>query len=208
MKKPALFLDFDGMLFDTIPANVRFINQTFGVQTQPHEYVNNGNDMHMLINKYKQPEHHLSWEEVYASLVEDFLASHEWHEIVNPMEGADLILPLLAEQYEIYIVTARHTDGREVVRTLCERHFPAMIKGIHCVSIFKERKQVSKISKRDFIKIFPGTKIGFIDDSAQEILEVQDIIPAYLFDPLKTNDLHTEIKQKVHSWYEIGTLFL
>jgi len=105
-------------------------------------------------------------------------------------------------------VTARPKDGLSVIEHLIENHIPGCINGIHCVWEHLGDGKYNEISKREFIKNFPGNKVGFIDDSASEILKVQDVLTSYLFDPLGVNDHIEEIYYRLRSWNEIGHYFL
>lgn len=124
------------------------------------------------------------------------------------MEDAGWVIPMLAEKYKLWTVTARQKSGLHVIEHLIEKHIPKCISGIHCVWEHKGKGAYHEISKREFIKNFPGNKLGFIDDSPSEILKVQDILPSYLFDPQGVNDGISAIHYRLRGWADVARYFL
>jgi hypothetical protein len=207
--KPVLFLDFDGLKFDTLGIHVNYINKKYGVKTIPSDYTNNPS-LETVIKKYLlEDQHHLiTKEEVYVDIGENLNGSLEWHAEVLPMEGVEEVVPLLAKKYTLWTVTARQTACIPVIMYLLNKYIPHCISGIHCVWEHIGDGQFKGIPKRDFVANFNGEKIAFIDDSALEILDMQDMIPSYLFDPHGLNDMTPNIHHRVRSWQEIGDTFL
>ena len=195
------------MKYDTLQAHVNYMNHRYGIVTQPEDHIENPS-LHLVANKYLPPERHITREDMYEDLASNFLASHEWHKDVQPLEGMADVVQRLAEKYQIWVVTARAVGGMQVMQKLFDTYTPNCIAGIHCVWTGLGGKKFAERSKRDFVKNFEGTKIAFFDDSPKEIRNMHDIIPSYLFDPTGRNDNLNDIKLRVRSWKEIGELLL
>ncbi|MEN9621915.1 MAG: 5 nucleotidase, deoxy (Pyrimidine), cytosolic type protein [Candidatus Parcubacteria bacterium] len=206
MKRPVLFFDFDGLKFDTTPAIGAYINKRYGIHSVASDYVNNPR-FNKIINRYLGGEV-TNEDDVYLDFAENFLRCHETHQGVEPLPGVTTVLPRLAERYELWTVTARQTIGLPVILGLLDTHVPNCISGVHCVWEYTGDKVFKERSKRDFIARFEGDKVAFVDDSVPEILNVQEILPSFLFDPHGVNDSVTGISNRVRSWQEIGELFL
>jgi hypothetical protein len=84
---------------------------------------------------------------------------------------------------------------------------PGCIADIHMVWDFVDGEYVAH-PKKDFVKNVPGENIAFFDDTPREIIDMQDIIPSYLFDPTGKHETLTDIKLRVDSWKKIGELYI
>ncbi len=206
MKKPTLFLDFDGLKFDTISAHMEYMNARYNIPSIITDYANNPS-LELVVRKYITT-HPITREEAYKDLSDNFLQSLELHEVIQPFEGMCEVVKELSKKYSLWTVTARQKSGLHVIEHLLNKHVPECISGIHCVSEHLGKNKYNEISKRSFIENFEGAKVAFIDDSAHEIKLVQDIIPVYLFDPLGMNDHDTSITHRIRNWEEIGNIFL
>lgn len=206
MKKRHIFFDFDGMKFDTLPAQVAFINQHFEIKTQLSEHIGNGNRLEMLVRKHTGDES-ITREQVYDAYGKHFLPSIEWHEDVKPMDNAPEIIKLLAEENIIHSVTARQKVGIVTIQYLLDKYMPNCIENIHCVGQKDNEGKSFKISKKEYIQSIIGKKVVFFDDSIDEINDTQSVIPSFLFDP---NNFHPEIPilHKVTSFHQIGKMLL
>ncbi|HRH31243.1 MAG TPA: hypothetical protein PK950_01085 [Candidatus Paceibacterota bacterium] len=209
-KKPVLFLDFDGLQFDTIDSHKDYINEKYGIATIRSDYIDNNHGLHAIIKKYLPVDMHDSIipEQVYADIGENLNASIERNMNLIPIEGMREIVPMLAEKYELWTVTARQKSSLEVIEYLQTKHVPNCVIGIHCVWDHLGDYKFHGHSKRDFIANFQGEKVAFIDDSLSEILDMQDIVPSYLFDPRRIHINHPKVQHRVISWEEIGRAFL
>ncbi|MFA6158221.1 MAG: hypothetical protein WCV82_04040 [Candidatus Paceibacterota bacterium] len=206
MTKPILFFDFDDTKIDTIPAIVSYINGHYGIPSVYADYVN-GPSLELIINKYLPRERHVSPEEAYLNHGKNFQCSIDIHEGIPAMDGMIEVVPLLAQQYEIWTVTAREKVCQPVIKHVLDKHVPGCIAGIHCVWEYRDGAYHG-IQKRDFISSFKGEKVAFFDDSPKEILAVQDVIPSYLFDPRHLHDHMRDIQLRVRSWREISEILL
>lgn len=207
MKKSVLFLDFDGMKFDTAPLHVAYFNKKYGINCKKEDFLNNPPYNHIL-RKYL-PAHLIpSAEELWRDACANLMNSISWHQDVPPMDGMCEVLPELAKKYVLWTVTARPSGSMEVMQYLVDKHVPGCISGFHCVWFQSEDRLFRGISKLEFIQKFTGDKVGFIDDSVKEILQLQAVIPSYLFDPSGLNDTAEGIERRVRSWEEIGKIFL
>ena len=207
MGKSALFIDLDNTKFDTIPAHVSYFNEKYQINSIGKDYANNP-PLNLVLNAYLPQDKWVTREEAYRDATENFLHSMEHHKDILPMPYMAEVISLLAEKYVLWTVTARPKNTLDVIKYLIDRHIPNCISGIHCVWNHEGNGIFIGTSKRDFIEKFEGEKAGFIDDSATEILEMQDILPSYLFDPLGLNNSIIEIRNRVRSWEEIGNTFL
>lgn len=204
--KPNLFFDFDGMKFDTIPAQVAYLNNRYGINTTISEYFGSGKSLDHVIEKYIISST-VTRDQVYKDFGKNFITSKEWHENVQPMEGMTKILPQLSKDYTLWTVTARQERGMEIIKYLLNTHVPGCIADDHIHCVFRDHGDTFiGISKKKFIQTVPGKKAGFFDDSPHEIEETKKIVPSYLFDPY---NLHKRIDgaHYLQSWYEIAELF-
>ncbi|HEY0908424.1 MAG TPA: hypothetical protein VGE35_03700 [Candidatus Paceibacterota bacterium] len=204
---PTLFIDFDNCKFSTKLAEMAYINWRYGVNSVPADYADSF-WIDEILAKYLPPEKIPSREEIYRDLTLNYLTSIEHHASIEPMEGICEVLPLLAKRYSLWTVTARVKTSQTVVMHMNELHVPGCISGVHHVWDFVEGKFKKIASKRDFIASFAGKKVGFIDDSPTEVLEVDGVVPAFLFDPHHQHDGNTRIQRRVRNWHEIGEIFL
>lgn len=210
MEKSALFLDFDGFKFDTLKMHVEYINQKYSIQSISSDYINNP-PLETVIKKYlpEDRHHEIVNATVYADTSINLLPSFEWHEQVQPMEGMCEVVPLLAKKYSLWTLTSREKGSLEVIQHLLNQHVPGCISNIQCLwEYLGDYKFKQVASKKEFISNFTGPKTAFLDDSANEVLETQDTITSYLFDPHGANDHLNTIKNRVRSWREIGEIFL
>ncbi|QQR49962.1 hypothetical protein IPF86_02655 [Candidatus Nomurabacteria bacterium] len=207
MGKPVIFLDFDGFKFDTLDAHVEYQNYRYGINSTRADYVKNPS-LDTVINKYLSQEKQVTSRDVYVDSVENFLTSLDWHKNVKPVDGMCEVMSKLTLKYKLVTVTAREKNGLAVIQHFLDTYIPNCVSEIHCVWEHAGNGIFNAHSKRDFIKNYSGKKVAFLDDSDYEILELQDIILSYLFDPLGTHDDNKKILHRVRSWEEIGKLFL
>ena len=208
MTKPVVFLDFDGMKFETITAHTKFINERYGIQTTALEHEHTQHRLDLLIKKHRS-DITLSKDEIYTETGVHFLASIPRHEEVVPMEEEmPDVVKRLAAKYTLITVTARQTVGLDVIRYLIDKYIPGCISLIHCVYENRTDGGFNHFPKNEFIKNFVGEKVAFFDDSPTEILEMQTTLTSYLYDPFGKYTDRTEIKNHIKSWKEIGALLL
>lgn len=206
MKKPLLFLDFDGLQFNTTPVTMNYINERYGINSLPFEYADHFNPLDLL-KKYGA-QHIPTWNEFWLDIGINCIASIKHHEFCQPMEGFVEVVKELSLKYEIWTVTARQKSSHVVVQYLKEKYIPNIITGVHHVWEELPDRTFKSVFKKDFIDTFQGEKIAFIDDSPTEILALQETLPSFLFDPCHVHTKKEDIKIRVHSWYEIGDRLL
>lgn len=208
MEKQVLFFDFDGFMFDTNPAVLDYIEHRYGVSL-PRDVFHCGNSLDQVVSNKLPEGESVSREEFYDDYGVNFLPSLEWHSNVLPIENMAPVVKELRRKYTIYIVTARQSQGSEVLSALLEEHVPDCIAGIHCVWNKTAPMQFEERSKRSFIESnSSGQKKAYFDDHPDEIRGVRDILPSYLFDPIGHHNDEKDIEQRVRSWSEIGELLL
>lgn len=206
MKKQHIFFDFDGLKFDTTPAHVAYINETYGITSVASDYFNNP-PLNEIIGKYTGKTH--DFDEVYLDVGTNFHTSIKWQGDVPPMEGMRETIQALAQKYTLWTVTARQKSGHDLVRYLLDKHIPGCITGIHCVWEYDtEQRKYFSTDKRTFIESIEGEKIAFFDDSPDEILKIGNILPCYLYDPKRVHDAREGISNRIRSWEAFGKIFL
>lgn len=205
--KPYLFFDFDGLKFNTTPALVRYMNQRWNMNSVESDYVNRVHDIESVINKYRK-DLNVTYSEAYEDMGKNYNSSLLWQQDVQPIENMCEIMKLLSKKYTLLTVTARQKAGIHVIQYLLDKYIPGCVTDIHCVYESIGNGKFNEVLKKDFIKSLTGEKVAFIDDSPKEIEDMQSTIPSYLFDPKRLHDNLTEIKNRVHSWNEIGEKFL
>ncbi|MBP9714913.1 MAG: hypothetical protein KBD52_00255 [Candidatus Pacebacteria bacterium] len=209
MEKPTLFLDLDGTKFQTLFAHVVYINHKYGIQSSPIDYANNP-PLQDVIRKYTPKENHhlITEDEVYEDIQVNFLNNKVWVERIPPMEDMPRVVKELLRKYILWTLTARQAGNSDMTWNLINKHILGCISGIHFVHTKNPNgKGFSKFSKVEFVKLFPGEKAGFVDDSANEVIQMEDTIPSYLFDPFGFND-HVSVQNRLRTWKEIGDTFL
>lgn len=203
--KPHIFLDFDNSKFDTNMLILNYINERYGIPSIPDDYINNPS-YELILQKYLPPDLIPHKDTIYEDFSKDILQSIEKHDAVAPMEGMVETIFKLSEKFTLWVVTARQRTGLHVIRHMLDKHVPDCIHDIHCVWGQYDNGEYYGVPKRDFIESIEGEKIAFLDDSAKEILEMQDLIPSYLYDPKGVNDSVKNINHRVRSWKEFGAL--
>jgi 5'(3')-deoxyribonucleotidase len=205
MNKPNIFLDLDGMKFDTLPAIVSFVNDFFGIKSTIDEYP--GNNIYDVFKKHL-PYGKLTSDQFHLQMSKNFYSSIKHHETIMPMDNMCEVVSELSKKYNLYTVTARINQGLKVIEFLLNKHIPGCIKEIHCVHEYQPNGIFKADPKISFIERIKGRNIAFIDDTPEEIIRVQDIIPSYLFDPTNHHYSKKEIKNRVKNWEQIGKFFL
>jgi hypothetical protein len=206
MEKPHLFFDFDGVKFDTVPHEVKYLNARYGIDIKVSEFRGKSEIVDKIINSYLPKTDQLDRLEIWKDLGQNYSASIKWHQDVLPMNGMLKVIKSLREKYTIWTVTSRQSDGKYVIQYLLDKYVPGCINGIHCVYTFNDNN-LSAVFKKDFIRSIKGEKIAFFDDSPSEIEAVKDLIPSYLFDPFYLYD-DIDGADHLHSWEQIGKIFL
>jgi 5'(3')-deoxyribonucleotidase len=206
MKKGHLFFDFDGMLVDTLQSTVDFINHYYGTKIQVEDIAGRGSELELVIQEHKKGKPPTR-DEFYRLFGAEYLPSPRWHKDVRPMPHADKILSLLAKKYEIHIVTARQSHGKNVIEDLVEDHFNGCVDYTHCVWTRDNKDEFVKTAKSSYIEQVDGIKIAFFDDSPHEVHDVSRVIPSFLFDP-SNHFPDFSPSGKVTSWKEIGEIYL
>jgi len=207
MKEGNIFLDFDNTKFNTNPMFRDYFNERYRIQSELKDYANNP-DHQLVLRKYLPAGACPTEIEYYQDIRDNLFSSIERHDTVHPVEGMAETILLLAERYKIWIVTAREKSSMPVIEHLINKHIPGSISGIHCVWDHKGNGIHHKTSKIEFVWNIEGKKIAFLDDSVKEVLEMQTLIPSYLFDPAGINDHIKDIQHRVRSMKEFGKLFL
>ncbi len=207
MKNKNIFLDFDGLKFNTTPLIVNFMNEKYGINSKIDDYLNKGSYIHEILHNYRPDLKHITKDDVYLAYGNEFANSIEKHSDIVPISGMIEIVNRLSKKYNLYTVTARQESGKHVIKHVVDRFIPNCIVDIHCVWK-KSGSSFCKIPKIDFVKSIKGEHVAFFDDSLHEIHEMQDFIPSYLFNPKNSNNDLTGIKNHVSSWEEFGEKFL
>ena len=208
MKKQNIFLDLDGLKFDTLPALALYMNDRYGLNSTALDYVNKGSSLELVLWDHRPDLKHISRDAVYLEYGKNFASSIKYHENVLPMKDMCEVVSSLSKKYTLYTVTARQKSGIHVIQYLLEKHIPKCITDIHCVWEHKNDNSFSMISKKDFIKTVSGKHAGFLDDSLHEVEDMQDFMPSYLFDPDGLYKNHKKRINRVETWKEIGDTFL
>lgn len=208
MKKPVIFLDFDGLQFNTLIANIVYINDKYNIRTLPTDYMK-GLSLESIIKNHVSLEKKslITYENVYEDLGENFLNSIEWHEMIPPLENMVEVVNDLSKKYDLWTVTARQMSSIKTVKHLSDKHIPGCIRGFHFVWKHLGNGSFSSITKKDFIQSFDGERVAFIDDSIHEIKALDNVVPSYFFDKHESNEHHPN-HYKFKDWEEIGKKFL
>ena len=123
MKKPHIFLDFDGLKFDTMPMHATYLNQKYGINVTTSDFIGNPY-LDLVVNKYLPSPCHVTRDEIYQDISDNLTASLEWHHDVLPIEDMPEVVKALAKKYTFWVVTAREVKGRHVGEHHLESHVP------------------------------------------------------------------------------------
>ncbi len=206
MKKPVLFLDFDGLQFNTIPITKKYIDEKYKINTDFVEYTDHFDPIELL-TRYGA-KNIPTWTEFWKDISQNCVDNVLLHQECNPMIGFVPVITELQKKYDIWTVTARQKTAGPVVDFLHKKHVPNINKGTHHVWEHLPNNVYKSVFKKDFIESFIGEKIAFIDDAPKEILPLQETIRSILFDPQGVHTHRNDIKEKVSDWYTIGNILL
>ncbi len=184
--KKLLIFDYDGVLFDTIPKHIEYLNNRFSIESVPEDY--GDGPWHLVIEKYTGLT--LTREQLHQDILKNFLMSKDWHRDICPMDGmVKTIKSLYKKGFTLMIATRRFKEGRFViVDSLNRYHIASCFEIIHCTSQDLGHTILQE-PKKKFLRAITGEKTGFFDDTLKEIEEAKDILPSYLFDPLGLNKM-------------------
>lgn len=206
MQKPYLFLDFDGLKFNTMPSLVAYMNERFEISSIASDYADNP-PLDLIIKKYRK-DYEITTDEAYAVYGEEYLRSIERHKDIMPIDGMCEVVKMLAQKHKLWTVTSRQESSIDTLGYLFDKYIPGCISGVHFVYRHLGNAKFSEVKKKDFIASLTGEKIAIVDDSPSEIVLTQDVIPSYLFDPIGYYDHRKDIQNRLRSWEEIGDKFL
>ncbi|MEI7719868.1 MAG: hypothetical protein WCI89_01520 [bacterium] len=189
-QKPALALDLDDVLKETCAALCRFHNAHFGTNHTPE----------------KMPSFNLdiSWDctsEETARRLDLFFRS-EHHTEATPMEGALEALQILAEHYELHIVTARPEVVRNMTAAWVNRHYPRLFTHMHFLSA--HHLDHNSRPKSDICRAI-GARV-FIDDgvhNVKDVFEKLGIVTLIFTQPLNFGWEMPKGMLRVNNWGEI-----
>ncbi len=200
MTEKHLFFDWDGMKFNTIHAQIHYINKTYGLKITVSDYIQHNYDPVKLLPSFI-PNFDLTPHEVYLDFGKNFQASIEAHERIEPMPGMCEVMPLLSKLYTIHTVTARQTFTLPVIEYIHDKYIPGCVANIHCVYERTDDDYIA-IPKKEYIRNVEGEKVAFFDDNHHEIKDMKHVIPSYLFDPHSLYKSSFEY-YRVKSWMRI-----
>lgn len=207
MKEGNMFLDLDGLKFDTLPATAQYMNDRYAINSTATDYINRGSELDLVLWEFRPDLKHMTRDEIYMNYGNEFLCSIAYHEGILPIKDMPEVVSGLAKKYRLYTVTARQEKGQHVIKHLNNKYIPGCITNIHCVWSHNGTKYIN-IPKKDFIQSIPGKNVAFIDDSLHEVEDMQNVIPSYLFDQYDFYKNTPNIPNKLISWKEIGDKFL
>lgn len=205
MKKGNIILDFDNTIFLSSNVLVDYINQRWEINAKESDFTSD-NKLHEVVQKYTG-DFSITYEKVYVDYRENCMLSQEWQNKIIPIPDACEVILDLSREYSLFIATKRIDNSEALVRGIVDKYLPGCIQNIYFAIKYINGSRYLELPKRYFITILSGKNIAFIDDSKNEIEEVRDIVPSYLFDP---NNKHGIIEgiSKVKGWKEIGSIFL
>jgi hypothetical protein len=208
-KLPNLILDYDESSFHTKQEHSDYLNQTYDIETTVEDFILHPTipDIvykHLLIKEIPQskwPTAGYIWE----NLAIGFLESYDWHDKMKPVEGFVDMVTELSEYFNIYTGTARHDGSKAAILSTYQRvGVDQYYSGICCVYKHLGNERFAGKPKKEIIEDLPGKNGAFLDDSLNEILKAQEIIPSYLYDPYKINRGQSDVHNFVSSLYEFS----
>ena len=202
-QKRHLFMDFDGLKYNTFPYFTKYYNNKYGINIKEEEFYFE-KDACILVNKHIE----ISEVDLYGACGREFLNSIDWHKDVRPYEGmVDVVNPLINE-WLMHTVTARQFSGINTIEYLNEKYVPGAISKIHCIWEKLPNNEYKHISKIDYIlsHVSNATDGIFLDDTPKEILRAQDHVRSILFDPHEVFSGMKEIKERATSWKMMGEM--
>ncbi|NCS99652.1 hypothetical protein GW765_01585 [Candidatus Parcubacteria bacterium] len=203
MYRGNIFWDFDETMFKTLELLVLYMNQKYDIKSTIEDYSEHPY-LDAVIAKYRPEGPVPTRGEVYEDLASEFLNSREWHDQMDPVDGLLDILPMLSEDFDNHIVTAREFNAGPTMRWLLRKHeILQYIEGMHYVWVHLGNQNFKGTPKIDLIKRVPGKAILFIDDAPKEIIPVAGYVNASLYDPRGNHVGRKDIKHRIESLREI-----
>lgn len=202
-QKRHLFMDFDGLKYNTFPFFTKYYNDKYGINIKEEEFYYE-KDAYVLVNKHIE----ISERDLYGSCGMEFLNSIDWHKEVAPYEGMVEVVLSLKSEYTIHTVTARQVSGINTIEYLNSKFVPGAINNIHCVWKKLPNNEYEHISKIDYILSHVSNAVDgiFLDDTPKEILRAQEHVRSILFDPCNVFSEMKDIKERATSWKMMGEM--
>jgi len=202
--KQNLIFDLDGVILDTDPVMISYVNQKYGIKSVESDY-DDFHEMHQIVRKHLG-DYRLSRDDFYDDYRMNFLLSEEWQNQIEPMPGMCEVMTLAANEYYLYIATKRSDRTSRTVKMLLDRYIPGLIENVFYAIKFVEGHGHLYQKKKDFISGLDGCNVGFFDDSKLEVREAKDVVPTFLFDP-KFKHAEIEGVKSVRGWHDIAEIF-
>lgn len=198
MNKPVIAVDVDDVMVPHFGELARFASGEFGIQLTARDMFYDGSVDAIMARTGRDREE-------IMSRVDSFLMADEFY--IDPVPGAKEVLPKLAENHELVIVTSRPQPMKEPTLFWLEKHFPAIFSQVRVVG--HERWGIGVAPKAGIFREL-GVSI-LIDDHPQHCkAAAEQGIRALLFGEYPWSDttgLPEEIEQ-VRDWTEVAAKLL
>lgn len=202
--RPSIFFDFDETIFPHTPLARQFVKEHYDVELPADFHA--GMDLRKFVNENSREHPNIDAHTFWTHYADTLLCSSEAHRALRPIRGAEDVIPVLADRYELWLVTARQEICKPVVEMIVDEFFPDCFKDMHFVWMRTPLGYVER-KKCEFIADI-GNGIAFFDDSPHEIMGARHVVRSVLFDQYGHHADHPEITDRVSSWEEIGEILL
>ena len=190
MPKPVLAVDFDDVLAGFNLAFAKWHNEHYGTIV---EYANiYSYDMALIYDTDANTIRHR---------VTDF--SHNYHDLIEPLDDAAPHLRLLKERYGLVLVTSRCESTKDITGQWKDLHIPEMFVGAYYGNSFSIRFPDRQRSKLDICREIGA--VAHVDDAISHANEVASGlgIPVFLPNrPWNQEPIHEKVI-RVSDWEEI-----
>lgn len=188
--KRKLGLDFDDVLCDLSGGLARWHNRYHGTNYERKDIVS-----------YHMRDLWGCTLEVQNRRIYEFYLSAE-HASTEPVAGASLVLPMLEEQYEISVISARPESVRAQTTEWLEEHFPSLVDKLHLTNRFGVGPEL----KKSELCVRQGIEV-FVDDAQVHHVDLLPVVPrVILFEAPWNREYALTIPrhQRVRSWYGLA----
>lgn len=198
-----LILDFDETMFQTKKLEIKYIEKIYNLKIDHYKYQKYGKIIAINVKKQNIITNYSSF---WRNHLEMYQTDIFFHKLIEPFPDMIKTVQDLSKKYKIVIATGRINISKFVIQDILDKFIPNCISDIHCVWRTENGKHI-KSSKKEYVKQLEGKKIAFLDDNIDELIEMDNLIPCYLFRPYLNSVPHKNI-QIISSWKEISGKFL
>lgn len=183
-EKPVLATDWDDVCYEFVRYYFPYYNRRFGTDYQFHNLRD-----HDLTKLFKSDIEHI------LETIDDF---HETEESIEQglINDAPEVLPVLAKEFDIIVVTARKRRFKSNIQNMIDEYMPGTIQEIYLLEDIVEAGSKGKLAKS-------LGAVALVDDHINNIFSAQAEGVRGLLRNMPKNYYHPLAVERVNDWYDI-----